>query len=385
MRSNWVKGMVWVAVVGFLGLLSLPAVVRGETPAEVEALRQEIVAKGLAYLAKSGQAADGTFTKQVGSGVTSLALAAALKNGRGVDDPMVAQGLKALEGFVHDDGGIYANDRLQNYETCVAMVCFKAANQDGRYNQLLKRATEFVTGRQYQEGEDRTSDESWVGGVGYGAQGRPDLSNTAYLIEALATVDESQNEQAIQAALAFVSRCQNLESPHNTTPYAALVKDGGFYYEIPTTKVDPSTSPERFTENGGLRSYGSMTYAGLKSMIFAGLTAEDQRVKAAVQWIKDHYGVDQNPGQGSAGLFYYYHTFAAALAAAELNEVVDADGKTHDWRADLIRELAKRQNPDGSWTNDNQRWFENDANLSTSFALLALSHCAPPAPAKKAP
>lgn len=110
-------------------------------------------------------------------------------------------------------------------------------------------------------------------------------------------------------------------------------------------------------------------------MIFAGLTKEDPRVKAALKWITDHYSVDNNPSMGSAGLYYYYHTFAAGLHAAGVKTLTDADGVDHDWKADLVAELAKRQNEDGSRSNDNQRWFENDKNLATAFALMSLSYC----------
>ncbi|MGV3483839.1 MAG: hypothetical protein ACO1RT_05435, partial [Planctomycetaceae bacterium] len=188
------------------------------------------------------------------------------------------------------------------------------------------------------------------------------------------------DDPAIKRALAFVSRCQNLDSQHNDTQFAAKVNDGGFYYEIPTTKIDPSTSDERYTPNGGLRSYGSMGYTGLKSMIFAGLTKDDPRVKAALQWITDHYSVSDNPGMGSAGLYYYYHTFATGLNAAGITRLKDAQGAEHDWKADLIAELAERQNEDGSWSNDNRRWFENDKNLATSFALMSLAYCGQPQP-----
>lgn len=341
---------------------------------ETEQLRQQIVDKGLAFLAKEGQSEQGTFSDRVGPGVTALAITSALRNGQPIDDPMVAEGLKALEGYVKPDGGIYGNGRLKNYETCVAMVCFAEANKTGQYNEILKRAKEFVTGIQYGEGTKDPSDP-WYGGVGYGGAGRPDLSNTGYMIEALRAVETPASDPAIQRALVFISRCQNLDSKYNDTQFADKVDDGGFYYEIPTTKIDPSTSEERFTPNGGLRSYGSMGYTGLKSMIFAGLTKEDPRVKAAQAWIQDHYSVEKNPGMGSAGLYYYYHTFAAALDAAGLKTVADSDGKEHDWKADLIAELAERQNEDGSWSNDNQRWFENDKNLATSFALMALGHC----------
>ena len=58
-----------------------------------------------------------------------------------------------------------------------------------------------------------------------------------------------------------------------------------------------------------------MTYAGLKSMIYAGLTPDDPRVKAALDWLKTNYTLDSNPGLGEAGLYYYYDTFARALDA----------------------------------------------------------------------
>ena len=39
-----------------------------------------------------------------------------------------------------------------------------------------------------------------------------------------------------------------------------------------------------------------MTYAGLKSMMYAGLGKDDPRVKAAWGWIQKNYTVDENPG-----------------------------------------------------------------------------------------
>ena len=85
---------------------------------------------------------------------------------------------------------------------------------------------------------------------------------------------------------------------------------------------------------------------------------------------------------GSSGLYYYYHTFAKALDAVGQPTLVDDKGVTHNWRSDLIRTLAERQRPDGSWLNANPRWMEGDPNLVTGYALLALSYCKPAA-AKK--
>jgi squalene-hopene/tetraprenyl-beta-curcumene cyclase len=98
-------------------------------------------------------------------------------------------------------------------------------------------------------------------------------------------------------------------------------------------------------------------------------------MQAAVAWIRKHYDLKSNPGMGEAGLFYYYHTFAKALDALGEDQFEDAKGVKHDWRRELLAELAARQKPDGSWVNANNRWMEGDPNLATAFALLALTYC----------
>ncbi len=330
---------------------------------------------GLQFLRQS-QSADGTFSIKAGPGLTALAITAAIRCGEPLDSPMVSKGLAAVETLVKPDGGIYGMGRLTNYETCIAILCFAEANSGGKYNKLLKDAKKFVTGIQYGNAADSIStDDVWNGGVGYGGKGRPDLSNTAYLIEALRAVDAGPNDPAIKAAIAFVSRCQNLEGEHNKTEFAAKINDGGFYYELPKDKFDASRSEESYSPDGGIRSYGSMSYAGYKSMIYAGLSASDPRVAAATKWIQKNYTVSDNPGKGQAGVYYYYHTFSAALEAAGNEQVTDSKGESHDWRRDLAASLAKRQSADGSWSNADRRWFEDDKNLATSFALLALANC----------
>lgn len=335
-----------------------------------------VIRSGLNFL-KSSQAEDGTFSIEAGPGITALAVTAALRCGESPDSPLVRKGLSALETFVKPDGGIYGSGRLKNYETCIGIICFVEANRNGKYNQVLAKAKEFVTGTQYGSAGDSTSSDVWNGGIGYGEKGRPDLSNTAYMIEALIALEAAPEDPTIQAALEFVSRCQNLASPHNTTEFASKIGDGSFYYMIPKEKIDPSEDEERYSPNGGIYGYGTMTYAGYKSMIYAGLSQDDPRVSAALKWIAANYSLEKNPRMGSAGLYYYYQTFSTALEAARLEQVTDAEGKSHDWRKELVDALAERQGNDGSWSNANSRWFENDKNLCTSFALLALANCQP--------
>jgi squalene-hopene/tetraprenyl-beta-curcumene cyclase len=364
-----------VVILGVCLCVRVPSVLAGDvkTVGPDPKLYQATVSRAIEYLT-ARQSQDGSLSSQIGIGPTAIATLGLLRSGRSPADPQIAKSLKYLEEYVQENGGIYTpGGRISTYETCIVMVCFQEANRDHRFDKTLKLAEKFIRGGQWEEKRGKDKADPAYGGVGYGGKSTPDLSNTAFLVDALNACNAGPNDEAIQRALVFVSRCQNLESEHNTTPNAAKVNDGGFYYNPVLSKQDA----DRQTANGGLRSYGSMTYSGLKSMIYAGLTKDDPRVKAAVQWICKNYDVKSNPGLGEAGLFYYYHTFAKALDALGLDEIEDAKGVKHDWRRELTEELARRQKPNGSWVNTNDRWMEGDANLATAFSLLALSYCRP--------
>ncbi len=360
---------------GCLGMLAvLLPVARG---ADESAIRTAI-AEASAYLIDRGQAADGGFSTQAGPAVTALAVTALVKTGTPVDAPAVQKGIDYLLRFKQADGGIYPPDSfVSNYETSIALVALDACNRDGRYDEPIKAAQAFVRGLQWDDGEGKGSADPAYGGAGYGRKGRPDLSNTSFLIEALRSVGTGADDPAIQRALVFVSRTQNLEGSHNPLPFPAKNPDGGFYY----TPAAGGESQAGTTPEGGLRSYGSMTYAGLKSMIFAGLTRDDPRVKAAVAWLAKHYTFTENPGLGDAGLYYYFQTAAKALDTLGDETFTDAAGVNHAWRSELAEAIIARQQPDGSWVNSNPRWMEGDPNLVTSYTLLALASCLPKPPA----
>jgi len=361
------------AVITCVGLLApLHLLAAGLSDKDQQAVDQ-MVDRAVQYLRTTGQADDGSFSKEASPAITSLVTAALIKSGRPVEDPMVAKALKFIEGYVREDGGIHQDGSLyRNYETCLAILALAEANKDGRYEKAIANANNFVRGIQVgADGKIAKSAPEW-GGQGYGKHKRPDLSNTSFFIDALVASGAAEDDAAIQAALVFVSRTQNLESEHNTTEFATKIEDGGFYY----TPAAGGTSQAGKTANGGLRSYASMTYAGLKSMVYAGVDKDDQRVKAAMSWIKKHYNLSENPGMGAEGHFYYLHTFAKTLKALGVDEVEDAKGKTHNWRSELISELARRQKRNGSWINTKStRWLEADENLVTGYLLLSLSYC----------
>lgn len=338
------------------------------TAAELKAVTD----KGYDFL-KSKQKEDGSFgDKRANPGVTALTAAALIRSGKTADDPVVAKALKYVEGRAKKDGGFH-EDALQNYMTCCAVMAFKEANTDGKYDKVIKAAADCVRGMQV-GGKD---EDAGYGGAGYGGKGRPDLSNTHFFVEALIASGAKPDDPAIKKALAFVSRSQNLASDeYNKLPFAAKASEddkGGFVYSAtddPMSKKNPKA-----TADGGLRSEGGMTYAGLKSFLYAGVGKDDARVKAALTWVKKHYTVDENPGMGKAGLYYYYHVFSKAMDALGEPVFEDAKGVKHPWKKELFEKLKKEQQSDGSWVNGADKFMEGMPELTTSFALLSLSYC----------
>jgi len=340
----------------------------------------QVVDRAIGYLRQT-QANDGSWSEQRSPGITGVVLTGILSTGKlSLDDPMVVKALGYIGSLVNmKEGHIAGKDpkvQLKNYVTSVNVMALTKANQADRYKKVIGDAVEFLKKLQWDEGEGRTPNDDFYGGAGYDSQSRPDLSNTQFFLDALQAAGIPKNDPALRKALVFVSRCQNLKGEHNDQPWAGKINDGSFIYSAAgggQTKMPPRS-------DGGLPGYGSMTYAGIKSMIYCGVSREDPRVQEAYQWITRHYTLDTNPGmpenQAQWGLFYYYHTMAKCLSILGIDELVDAAGRQHDWRADLIVALAEKQKADGSWSGVNH-WLEKDPNLDTGYALMALGYCRP--------
>jgi len=336
-----------------------------------------VVEKATEYF-KTAQKDDGNFSTNPRAGepgLTALIAAALIRNGIPTDNTVVAKALKYLESKVRKDGGV-ESPGLSNYMTCLAIMTFKEANTGGKYDKIIAAAAKYVKTLQY--GDGLKEDDPHFGGAGYdkpSPKGRPDMSNTHFMVEALLAAGVSKDDPSIQRALTYISRSQNLESEFNKLPFAAKAGEddkGGFVYNL--DDANNPNSPKR-TADGGLRSEGGMTYAGLKSFLYAGVGKDDKRVAAAITWIRKHYTVTENPGQKDAGLYYYYHTFAKAMDALGEDMFADAKGVKHDWRQELFDELKKRQKPNGSWVNSNGAFLESMPEIASAFAVLALSYC----------
>jgi squalene-hopene/tetraprenyl-beta-curcumene cyclase len=330
----------------------------------------KLLARGVTFL-RPRQDAKGGWSTQREPGITALVVTALLRSGQvSPADPAVTRALTYLEGYIGPNGGV-SEEVHANYATSIGLVAFHEANRNGRYDRVIKAGQDFLKSKQWDESEGKNRDDAFYGGAGYGGRNsRPDLSNTAFFMEALRDTGLPADDPNLKKALIFVSRCQNLKGEFNDQAWAARVNDGGFVYST----ASGGESMAGKTGDGGLRSYASMTYAGLKSMIYAGLDRNDPRVKAAWTYITQHYTLDENPGLGQQGLYYYYHTFAKTMAVLGEPTIVEAKGVSHDWKAELIAALAKRQQPDGGWVNPADRFMEGDPNLVTAYALLALAY-----------
>lgn len=363
--------LVSIGCSALVSLINVSGAIAAETPEELNQEIRRMQEKAISYL-KLTQAEDGSWTDPQILGITALCTKGLIDAGLTKSDEAVSKGLQFLLKHRQPDGGIYnPESKHKNYETAITLIALKDLNDQGEYDDVIAKAARYLKQLQWDEGEQVDPSNPYYGGAGYGGHQRPDMSNTQFFLDALMAAGLDEDDPAVQKALIFVSRAQNLESEHNTTEFASKVNDGGFYY----TAAAGGTSQAGKTPNGGLRSYASMTYAGLKSMIYAGVKPDDKRVKAANKWIQMHYSVTENPGLGQQGLYYYYHTFAKSLSVMRKSEVVDDKGVAHNWKKDLVTQLKSTQQQNGSWVNTADRWYEGDPNLVTAYALMALKHC----------
>lgn len=358
---------------------------------------ERVIERAIGYLRAQQDAATGGWSVSERGpalpAITGLVVHGMLLDPRIDDtDPAVRRGMEYMLSFRQPDGGIY-DQVLSNYNTA---ICLSALAQSARPDaaSAIGPAQEFIRATQWSEESIDHSETGRVdpshpfyGGIGYGGHERPDLSNLAIALEGMRDSGVASDDKAFQRALTFLARVQ-MSDKINDMPYADGSEQGGFIYATSPSgsELGAGESKAGLTPGEGsadvprhLRAYGSMTYAGFKSYIYADLDRDDPRVTTAYDWIRRNYTLQENPGVGTDGMYYYFVTFARALDAWGLPyvETINPDGsegEARDWANDLIDRLAELQNPDGSFRVIDDRWMEDNPVLITAYALLALQH-----------
>ncbi len=311
----------------------------------------------------------------------------------GVDEthPLIIQGTRYILKYVNDDGSIHAG-MLPSYNTSICISALSMVHKPQALDAMLA-GQKFIKTLQYSSSNPNnpndpgfespiTIDHPYFGGVGYGEHGRPDLSNLSFFIQALHDTGVSTNDVAYQRALVFLSRVQMADEV-NEMPYADGSSQGGFIYAtVPDLEsVDGIAGQSQAgdivetTEEGDeltrLRAYGSMSYAGFKSLVYANIDPDDPRMVSAWNWIENNYTLDENPGLDMQGYYYYLCTMSRALDAFGVDEI-----NGHNWREEIIEKLYELQYVNGAFKVLNPRWMENNDVLIAAYALIALQHAA---------
>jgi len=338
--------------------------------------------RGLDYL-RAQQQTNGVWSNPQFPALSALPLWAMSMAARGQDAAAIERATAYVAGCAQPDGGIYVvvpgrrGGALGTYNTAICMTALHAVGRP-EHVRLIQQARSYVAATQL------LGDDEYRGGFGYernSGQAYVDLNNTAWALSAMRVtqdVEESrpQGEARVDvdwnAALAFVTKMQ-------ITSNAAPEDIGGFMYRPEGPEGAGRAGRAGVATNAPgrphLRSFGSITYSGLLSMIYAQVARDDPRVVSAVDYARRHWTVDENPGMGQQGLYYYYTIMARSLTTTGLSELPAIEGGgTVKWREELMERILALQKEDGSWANTNNRFWENDPVLATAYSLLALEY-----------
>ena len=325
---------------------------------------EKSIERGAKFLL-SAQAEDGHWSDGQMPALTALPVWALCGVG-GAPAESIEKGVKYVLGTQREDGGFYVpkpgrgGSGLGNYNTS---VCLSSLFTSGK-----APVAAMLKAREYIASSQLTGDDTMAGGFGYDRVSRrryADLSNTSYAMDAMRRTQSLEEMRTDgrkvdldwNKALSFVEGLMKREGPDA----------GGAAYNDRTPQGGSATNAQGRVS---LRAYGSMTYAAVLSMCHANLDKSDPRVRQSLEYCERNWTVEENPGMGNQGLFYFYDIMARALSASG---VADVGG--HDWKKELSERLISIQKPDGSWSNENNRFWEADPVLCTSFALLVLELC----------
>ena len=287
---------------------------------------------------KRDRKTDGTWPDYARQGgVTALACYALLQAGVAPDDEAVAQGLATLHRVPNE----------ATYVVALKAMAFAAADPK-RYREDLQACVDWLVEIQHATGAwgyGLVPESEMAGAVL--ARGLRKVQNETQLRRAYERADASNTQFAI-LGLAEAERAGAhvpIEVWRRADRHLRVTQlpggGWGYVYRDP----DPN------------EAYGSMTAAALASLYLCAErlapqeSADDAGQRSAaieqgLQWIAEHYSLDENPNRGAA--WYYFWLYSLERAG------VTSGRRTfgpHDWFREGAALLVKGQRADGSWSN----------------------------------
>jgi len=339
-----------------------------------------------------------------GQGYTPFILHALLNAPKSISTPPahgVERALAFLRKHVNPQGvlGLADPDILEypNYATSYALRCFVQVGKT-EDKPLIKQMRKYLISQQYRTENGFDPQHLAHGGWGFGSSmkngspGHMDLAHTRRVLEAIRISGPVPHDTAMRAQvfLGLVQRdpkdarkqptLQN-DAPNSLNKKLSLgIKepktipfDGGFYFS--PIVLGANKGREKLSATGAyFCSYASATCDGILSLLAAGVKPTDSRVQAAVEWLSKHpqihypAGVPQEHPEPWGEAIHFYHLAVRSEVSARLN-------LAGNWRSDIVRELAARQESDGSYRNKMSPLMkEDDPLLATTLASQALRH-----------
>lgn len=341
---------------------------------------------------KSGAWKQGPGPSVAFTSLAVTALARAPKDLRAKYDGPISRGAEFVASKRNSDGSFGEGPTgafLKSYTTALAIMALSAVDRE-KYGDHVRGGQAYLKHNQLKEGIDR-------GGSGYGDEEPTkdgmkktiaNLSTTGFTSEAMEASGLPKDDEFWKLVVEFVRRCQNNSETNTDREFVEKLKavglsvgdDGGLYYAPSPDRKVHKAGTLKVIDKEVVQSYGSMTYHGIKTYLFAGLKKDSPEVKAAIDWVRKNYSVEAHPGfpYDSAkrnhlrGLFYYYYVMARAMDAIDERPFRTFDGKEHDWPVELGRQLLKQMKDGRMWVNENPAWWEDNPLLVTCYVLNTL-------------
>lgn len=301
----------------------------------------------------------------------------------------VDKGIGYLISRINADGSVGEGPTgtfIKTYATGIALMAFASVERTDKVANAIRGAQAYMKQNQLKEGKD-------LGGIGYGDE-KPDgskttianLSTTGFASEGMHQSGLPQDDEFWKLVVKYVRKCQNNSETNNDPEFVAELKskglvvgnDGSLYYSTVADPKAQKVGTKKVADKESIAGYGSMTYDGIKTYLYAGLKKDAPEVKAAVDWVRKNYSVEVHPGfpfdnskrEHLRGIFHYYLVMSRALDALGENPFETFDGKKHDWAREIAEQLVKQVHENKMWKNENPAWFEGDPLLTTSYVLV---------------